>query len=98
MKKKYGGLGLVDPETAKTSLLCKWIVKAIEPGESNFQLMLRYKLARFNAQRGSNWRISLDWFISRKNIKNLRGPKFGDILVKPGKLWLKDSTKFRHSL
>ena len=25
--KKYGGLGLVDPEDAKTSLLCKWIVK-----------------------------------------------------------------------
>ena len=86
MKKKYGGLGLVDLEAAKTSLLCKWIVKAMEPGESNFQLMLRYRLARFNAQRESNWGISLDWFISRTNIKDLRGPKFGDILVKSGKL------------
>lgn len=42
MKKKYGGMGLVDPEVAKTNLLCKWIVKAIEPKESNLQLMLRY--------------------------------------------------------
>lgn len=48
MKKKYGGLGLVDPEIAKTILLCKWIVKAIEHGKSNLQLMLRYMLARFN--------------------------------------------------
>ena len=48
MKKKVGGLGLVDPEVAKINLMCKWIVKAMEPGESNLQLMLRYKLARFN--------------------------------------------------
>lgn len=52
MKKKNGGLGLVDPEVAKTSLLCKWIVKAMEPRESNLQFMLRYRLARFKPQRG----------------------------------------------
>ena len=37
---------------AKTSLLCKWIVKAMEPGESNLQLMFRYRLVRFNPQKG----------------------------------------------
>ena len=31
MKKKEGGLGLVDPKLAKTSLLCKWNIKAMEP-------------------------------------------------------------------
>lgn len=41
LKKKYGGLGLVDLHAAKTSLLCKWIVRTMEPGESNLQLMLR---------------------------------------------------------
>lgn len=51
MKKKNEGLGLVDSKVAKISLLCKWIVKAVEPGESNLQLMLRYRLARFNPQR-----------------------------------------------
>ena len=37
LKEKIGGLGLVDLEAAKTSLLCKWIVKEMEPNESNFQ-------------------------------------------------------------
>ena len=31
-KKKYGRLGIVDPKAAKTRLLCKWVVKAMEPG------------------------------------------------------------------
>jgi hypothetical protein len=51
MKKKYGGLGLVDPEVVKTSVLTKWIVKAMEPGESNLQLILRYRLSRYNPQK-----------------------------------------------
>lgn len=55
MKKKVGRLGLVDLEAAKTSLLCKGIVKAMEPNESSLQLMLRYKLARFNPQRGRSY-------------------------------------------
>lgn len=50
MKKKYNGLGLMDLEAAKTNLLCKWIVKTKESGESNLQLMLRCGLTRFNPQ------------------------------------------------
>ena len=60
LTKRYGGLGLVDPEVTKISILCKWIVKAMEPGEFNLQLMLRYRLARFNPQRGRRWGVSLD--------------------------------------
>ena len=67
LKKKYGGLGLVDPEAAKISLLCKWIVKAMEPGNLNLQLILRYRLARFNPQNGWKWGVSLDWFTSRQH-------------------------------
>lgn len=59
MKKKNGGLGLVDPEVAKTNFLCKWVVKAMEPGESNLQIMLRYRLARFNPQRDRSWGLAL---------------------------------------
>ena len=44
LKKKYDGLGLVNPEAAKTSFLCKWIVRAMEPGKSNLQLMLRFRI------------------------------------------------------
>ena len=67
LKKKYGGLGLVDPEEAKTSLLGKWIVRAMEPGESSLQLMLRYRLARFNPQRGKSWGVDLEWFTCKKH-------------------------------
>lgn len=86
MKKKVGGLGLVDPEATKTSLLCKWIVKAMKPRESNLQLMLRYKLAKFNPQRGRSWGVSLDWFTSN-NTKASRAPKCMATLVKLGRLW-----------
>lgn len=34
LKKKYCGLGPENPEAAKTNLLCKWIIKAMELGES----------------------------------------------------------------
>ena len=57
----------MDPKAAKTSLLCKWVVKAMEPGESNLQLMLKYRLAKFKPQRGNNWGVSLDWFTSKKH-------------------------------
>ena len=54
-EEKKGGLGLVDLKNAKTDVLCKWAIKAMEPGESNLQLMLRYRLVRFNPQRGRSW-------------------------------------------
>ena len=57
----------MDPEEAKTSLLCKWIVKAMEPGESNLQIVLRYRLARFNPQRGQSWGVDLKWFTSKQH-------------------------------
>ena len=62
MKKKYRGLGLVDPVITKTSLLTKWVIKAMEPGESNLQLMLRYRLSRYSPNKGRKWGVLLDWF------------------------------------
>ena len=83
LKQKYGGLELVDLEAAKTSLLCKWIVKAMEPRESNLQLMLRYKLARYNPQRGRSWGVSLYWFTSKQHIGVLGSKVWSHI----GKVW-----------
>lgn len=48
MKKKFDGLGLCDPEATKTNLLCKWIVKAMDYGESKLQLMPTFRLASCN--------------------------------------------------
>ena len=79
LKKKKGGLGLVDPEAAKTSLLWKWIVKAMEPCQSNLQLMLRYILARFNPHRGCRWGVSLDRFTSKMHLGFLGSKIWGHI-------------------
>ena len=64
---KIGGLGLVDPEAAKTSLLCKKIVKALELGEYDLQLILRYRMARLNPRRGRCLGINLDCFTSKQH-------------------------------
>ena len=45
----------MNSESAKTSLFCKWLNKTMEPGESNLELLLRYRHARFNPQRGRSW-------------------------------------------
>ena len=50
--KNYRNLELVDPEATKTNLMYKWVVKVMEPKESNLQIIFMYKLARFNSQRG----------------------------------------------
>lgn len=71
---KYGGLGLVDSKEAKTSLFCEWIVRAMDPEESNLQLMLRYRLIRFNPQRGWSWGVRFDWFTC-KQYQGLPGSK-----------------------
>ena len=83
LKKKYGGLGLVDPEAAKTSLLCKWIVRAMEPGESNLQLILKFRLSHFKPQRGPSWGTSLDWFTNKQH-QGFTGSKVSGHI---GKAW-----------
>ena len=89
MKKKYGGLGLVDPEVAKTNLLCKWIVKGVEPRESNLQLMLMYRLARFNPQRGRSWGGSALTSLQTNNTKVLQGQGYGATSAEHGKMMVK---------
>ena len=79
MKKKYKGLGLVDLEVAKISLLCKWIVKAMEPGESYLQLMLRYRLSRFKPQRGRSWGVSLNMFTNKQHQGVVGSKAWGQI-------------------
>jgi hypothetical protein len=83
LKKKYGGLGLVDPEAAKTSLLCKWIVRAMEPRDSNLQVMLRFRLVHFKPQRGRSWGPSLDWFTNKQHQGFTGSKVWGHI----GKAW-----------
>lgn len=79
MKKKYGGLRLVDLEATKTNSLCICIFKAMQPCESNHHFMLRFRLAILNPQRRS-WGFGLDWFTSKQHV-GFTIPRCGDILV-----------------
>jgi hypothetical protein len=40
-----GGLGLVNPKEALSTLMCKWVLLALEPSDSNFKTLLHFKLA-----------------------------------------------------
>lgn len=77
--KKKGGLGLVDPEATKDNLMCKWILKAMEPGESNLQLMIGYRLARFKPKKEEVGGVSLDWFTSKQHHGYSRSKVWGHI-------------------
>jgi hypothetical protein len=63
LKKRDGGLGMVDPAEAVISLMCKWIITAIELGSSNFKRLLRYRLSMFQPYASGNWSPNLLWFI-----------------------------------
>lgn len=67
------------PKAAKTSILCTWIIKAMEPGESNLQLMLKYRLARFNPQGGRGWGINMDWFTNKSHTSFIGSKVWGHI-------------------
>ena len=41
-RKNEGGLGLVNPHEAKVALMSKWILIAMEPGESNLNVLLKH--------------------------------------------------------
>lgn len=76
----------MDIEAAKANLLCMWIVEAMEPDESNLQLMLKYRLAMFKSQRRRNWRLA--WIgLPVNHTKDSLAPRFGVTLAKSERLW-----------
>lgn len=60
----------------------------MELSESNLQLMLSYRLARFNPQRGYSWGVSLDWFTSRLH-QGFPGSKIWEHISKAWKVMVK---------
>jgi hypothetical protein len=57
-----GGLNIIHPEDAVVALMGKWLVKAMEPGQSNLHLMLHYKLSLYQPYAGGRWQPSLEFF------------------------------------
>ena len=43
--KGMGGVNLINPKDAVVALMTKWLIKAMEPGDSNLHLFLRFRLS-----------------------------------------------------
>jgi hypothetical protein len=59
-----GASNLIDPEDALQALLAKWIAKALQPGNSNLQQLLRHKLLQIRAHSSGQWAPTLLWCLT----------------------------------
>jgi hypothetical protein len=62
-ERSKGGINLINPEDAAAALMVKWIIKALELGEPNLHLLLRYRLSAYQPYPGGRWQGSLDFFM-----------------------------------
>jgi hypothetical protein len=60
--KEAGGLNIIHPKDAVVALVMKWVIKALEPGSLNLNLMLRYRLSLYQPYRAGRWQPSLEYF------------------------------------
>lgn len=65
--RENGGLNLINPEDAATTLMTKWIIKALEPDESNLHQLLRFRLDNYQPYPRGKWRHSLEFFTLDKH-------------------------------
>ena len=65
--KNAGGVNLINPEDAVAALMTKWMVKALEPGDSNLHLFLRYRLSMYQPYAGGRWVQSMEYFTVDKH-------------------------------
>jgi hypothetical protein len=78
-----GGLGIIDLEQAMMALMSKWIILALQPGNSNVQLMLRYRLLRTQPTTGANWTPDPRWAMLHTHCTR-PGSK---VWIRIGKAW-----------
>lgn len=64
--KKFGGLGIIDPEEALIGLMGKWVVKALVPDNTPLHLLLRHRLAGVRPPGTGNWPRTLQWLLLTK--------------------------------
>lgn len=67
LEKKEGGINLINPDDAVAALMTKWVIKAMEPNQSNLHLLLRFKLSQYQPYSGGRWMESLDYFPIQKH-------------------------------
>lgn len=65
--KQDSGIGLINPEDAVAALIGKWVIKALEPSNSNLYLLLRLKLSQAQPYSGGRWHESLEYMFIAKH-------------------------------
>ena len=60
-------MNLINPEDAVTALMTKWLIKAMEPGDSNLHLFLHFRLSQYQPYTSGRWSQSLDYFTLSKH-------------------------------
>jgi hypothetical protein len=63
LSRKEGGLNMINPKHMVIALMCKWILNACEPRQSNFKTMIRYRLERYQPHAHGSWNCSMQWFL-----------------------------------
>jgi hypothetical protein len=67
-KRSVGGLSILNPQEALTTLLSKWVVNAFLPGKSNLQILLMLKLKQMSPNKMSHWPNDTRWcFVGKHN-------------------------------
>ena len=65
--KGKGGVNLINSEDAVAALMTKWLTKALEPGDSNLHLFLRFRLSQYQPYTGGRWPQSMEYFTISKH-------------------------------
>ena len=78
--RNVGGLNLVDPVEALHAMMAKWIFKAMSPGTTALQILLRYRMLLVRPQGRGNWPASPQWILLHK-FRATRGSRAWDRIV-----------------
>jgi hypothetical protein len=57
----FAGLGVVDPEEALVILLTKWVLHALQFGESNLQILFCHHINASRLNKRRKWGSNLNW-------------------------------------
>lgn len=58
---------MINPEDAMNALMIKWLIKVLEPGNSNLHVLMRHRLSMYQPYASGRWNPSLEFFTLPKN-------------------------------
>jgi hypothetical protein len=89
-----GGLGLIDPKEAMDTLLFKWVINALKLGNSNFKLLLCFKLTMCKSSKHMKWGLKVNWALVENHNPSPKSKLQGSQRLGNG--WLKSWTSPHH--